>query len=154
MPFPYRVILVSLLLHSFNCCTHSPIRHFAFVTLRSFPMFCHISFLFSFNAVPIILCHLMSNLVDSLDLLLSFSTQMIHSVVLKVSLYLFPFQGSPGPIPIPFPFPPFFLPLSDDSRFRSSGSMYIPFPSRAVQCVCNNQHMQMSDSGLADAEGR
>ena len=91
MPFPYRVILVSLLLHSFNCCTHSPIRHFAFVTLRSFPIFCHISFLFSFNAVPIILCHLMSNLVNSLDLLLSFSTRMVHSVVLKVSLYLFPF---------------------------------------------------------------
>ena len=39
MPFPYRAILSSFPLNSFNWCTHSPVRQFAFLTLDQLKIF-------------------------------------------------------------------------------------------------------------------
>ena len=76
------------------------------------------------------LCHSMSNLVNSFDLLVSFSCQMVHLVVLKISLYPFPSRAVQFLFLSHFPFPPISISLSDGLLLWSSGSMYIPFHLR------------------------
>ena len=100
MPFPYRVTLFSFPLHSFNCCSHSPIRQFSLLTLRSFPVLCHVLFLFSFDAVP------MPFNVQSCELLWSVGLILLPDgpPCCPQNLFIsFPIKGSPVPIPIPFP---------------------------------------------------